>query len=383
MAIYLDYNATTPINSDVLECMIDVYKNNYGNANSRTHDFGANANKIVANSRKKVADLLNVKSDEVFFTSGATESNNIAIQGLIKYGKANNKKHIITSSIEHHSVLHTMKHLEEEGFSVDYVNPQSSGRIDYKEVLSLVREDTLLVSIMHVNNETGIIQPVKEIGEGLKDSNVFFHIDATQSAGKLVKEIQELSYDMLSLSAHKFSGPQGIGVLVLRKKRYTLPPVKGIMFGGEQEHKIRPGTLPVALIAGIGKAAEIALENYSEEMNSAIEIKKIVMNLINESGLKYRINGCEDYCIPTTINLCLEGVSSEALMVATKQYCGISNGSACTSHSYAPSFVLKAMGIPEDLINNSIRLSWGPNTDISELKEMLFNLLEIAKGLVF
>lgn len=381
MAIYLDYNASAPIHPDVLKIMIDVYTNHYGNANSRTHDFGSEANKIVTYAREQLASMLGVKKDEIFFTSGSTESDNIAIQGLKEYGVTHNKKHIITSSIEHHAVLNTCKHLEKEGFKVDYVEPDENGRIDAQKVLDLVDEETLLVSIMHVNNETGIIQPVKEIGDVLYDQDVFFHVDATQSAGKLIDEIKNLKYDMLSLSAHKFAGPQGVGALVLRKKRYKLPPVKPVMFGGGQEHGIRPGTIPVALVAGLGKAAEIAEREHNESLKKAKENKKIILQLLDNSGLDYKINGDPQYCVPSTLNVSLEGISSEALMLATKNYCGVSNGSACTSNSYDPSYVLSAMNLSQERINSAIRLSWGYNTNSDDLKYDFSHLLDVAKGL--
>lgn len=381
MAIYLDYNASAPIHPDVLKTMVDVYTNHYGNANSRTHDFGSDANKIVTHAREQLAQMLDVKKDEIFFTSGSTESDNIAIQGMKEYGITHNKKHIITSSIEHHAVLNTCKHLEKEGFKVDYVEPDENGRVDSQKVLDLVDEETLLVSIMHVNNETGIIQPVKEIGDVLYDQDVFFHVDATQSAGKLIDEIKNLKYDMLSLSAHKFAGPQGVGALVLKKKRYKLPPVKPVMFGGGQEHGIRPGTIPVALVAGLGKAAEIAEREHSESLKKAKENKKIILQLLENSGLDYKINGDPQYCVSSTLNVSLEGISSEALMLATKNYCGISNGSACTSNSYDPSYVLSAMRLSQERINSAIRLSWGYNTNSNDLKNDFSHLLEVAKGL--
>ncbi len=381
MAIYLDYNASAPIHPDVLKTMVDVYTNHYGNANSRTHDFGSDANKIVTHAREQLAQMLDVKKDEIFFTSGSTESDNIAIQGLKEYGVTHNKKHIITSSIEHHAVLNTCKYLEKEGFKVDYVEPDENGRVDAQKVLDLVDEETLLVSIMHVNNETGIIQPVKEIGDVLYDQDVFFHVDATQSAGKLIDEIKNLKCDMLSLSAHKFAGPQGVGALILRKKRYKLPPVKPVMFGGGQEHGIRPGTIPVALVAGLGKAAEIAEREHNESLKKAKENKKIILQLLENSGLDYKINGDPQYCVPSTLNVSLEGISSEALMLATKNYCGISNGSACTSNSYDPSYVLSAMNLSQERINSAIRLSWGYNTNSDDLKYDFSHLLDVAKGL--
>ena len=220
MAVYLDYNATTPIDPRVLDVMIDVYRNSPGNADSRTHTYGDNARSITETARKQVADLLKAKSDEVFFTSGATESNNIAIQGLRDYAEKSGKRHIITTTIEHHAVLNTMKFMATQGFDVEFIDPDQTGRIDADVLLSKVRQDTLLVSVMHVNNETGIIQPVEKIGVELEKKGVLFHVDATQSCGKLVEELQNLKYDMLSLSAHKFRGPQGIGGLVLKKKKY-------------------------------------------------------------------------------------------------------------------------------------------------------------------
>ena len=379
MSVYLDYNASAPIDLRVLDIMVDVYKNNIGNADSRTHNYGESARKVVENARKQVASLLSVSPDEVFFTSGATESNNIAIQGLREYAEKNNKKHIITTAIEHKAVLETVRHLQKEGYDVDIVSPDISGRVKTEEILDKVREDTLLVSVMHVNNETGIIQPVKELGELLQEKNVLFHIDATQSCGKLVEEIKDLKYNMLSFSAHKLMGPQGVGVLILRRKAYKLPPVNAILYGGQQEHGIRPGTIPVALTAGCGKACEIAENEYKKNNDYMNVIKEKVMDLLNTFGVEYHINGDQEYCIGSTLNICIEGVSSEALMISTKQYCGLSNGSACTSKSYSPSYVLIAMGIPTSQIESSIRISWGPDTSIDDVIENLREVLEIAK----
>ena len=383
MGIYLDYNASAPINPEVLDYMFDVYKNSYGNADSRTHDYGEEARRIVEDARSQVANLLDIGTGEVFFTSGSTESNNIAIQGLIDYAIENNKKHVITSTIEHKAVLETVKSLEKYGFEIDLVSPDESGRIAVEEVINLVKDNTLLVSIMHANNETGIIQPVKEIGDYLSEKGVLFHIDATQTCGKLIKELKELKYDMMSLSAHKLSGPQGIGALILRKKRYKLPPVKAITYGGQQEHGIRPGTIPVALVAGLGKACEIANENYEKNLTAYIERKQMVLSLIADSGLDISINGDQNYCMPNTVNISINGVESEALMLSSKQYCGISNGSACTSHDYSPSYVLTAMGLDADRISSAIRISWGADTDIGQMRENLTSLFEVAKGLVF
>lgn len=383
MSIYLDYNSSAPIDERVLNCMIDVYKNIIGNADSRTHDHGETARKTVEIARKQVASILGINSDEVFFTSGATESNNIVLQGLKEYGDITNKRHIITTSIEHKSVLETARALEKQGFEVDFISPDLSGRISVQDVLARIKDETLLVSVMHVNNETGIIQPLQEIGEALKDKEVFFHIDATQSFGKLVKELQDIKYNMLSLSAHKFGGPQGIGALILKKQKYKLPPVKAIMYGGQQERGIRPGTLPIALIAGLGKACEIAEREYVTNIQICKEIKNKINIMLEKSGLEYKINGSQEYAMPTTINVCINGVSSEALMLSSKEFCSISNGSACNSKSYSPSYVLSAMGISDEEIENSVRISWGHDISINEIEKSFQNVLKIAKNLVW
>lgn len=381
MGVYLDYNASSPIDHRVLETMIIAYKEIYGNADSRTHEYGDYARQAVENAREQVALLLGVNKDEVFFTSGSTESNNIAIQGLRKYGVKEDKKHIIISSIEHKSTLNAAKSLEDFGFEIQQIIPDISGRVKERKVMSQIKEKTLLVSIMHVNNETGIIQPVKEIGEELTERNIFFHIDATQSCGKLVDEIRNLKYDMLSISAHKFGGPQGIGALILRKKKYKLPPVKPIMFGGQQEQEIRPGTIPVALCVGMGEACRIASEEYEEHDSKNRRIKSFLISMLNESGIPYGFNGDQEYCVSNTMNIYFDGVASEALMLASRKFCGISNGSACNSHSYSPSFVLEAMGVSNEIIDNSIRISWGKDVNVEDLKDNFFRLLEVAKML--
>ena len=350
--------------------------------NSRTHDFGDNARSITEAARGKVAALLGVNKDEVFFTSGATESNNIAILGLRSFGETNNKKHIITSSIEHKAVLGAVKELSEKGFEVEYVDPDASGRVDSDTVLSKVRPDTLLVSIMHVNNETGIIQPIKEIGDCLSGTETIFHIDATQSCGKLVEEIRGLHYNLMSISAHKMYGPQGIGALIMRRARYRLPPIKPIMFGGGQEHGIRPGTLPTALIAGFGEACALAEKEAAQNCAKCYEIKKQIIALLEKSGVKFLINGDQDYCVPTTLNVSFLGVSSEALMVATKQYCGVSNGSACTSSNYSHSHVLSAMNISDERIKSAIRISWGKESPIENVLDEFTKMLQFVKKIV-
>lgn len=379
MSIYLDYNASAPIAPAVLQVMVDVYQNRSGNADSRTHSYGDEARAVVETARKQVASLLGISPSEVFFTSGATESSNIAIQGLAEYARRSGKRHIITSSIEHKAVLETVRAMERQGFDVDFVAPEPSGRVDAAKIVDKLRDTTLLVSLMHVNNETGIIQPVEELGAELAARDVLFHVDATQSCGKLVDELRTLAYHMLSFSAHKLRGPQGIGVLVLRKKGYRRPPVKAIMYGGQQERGLRPGTIPVALAAGCGAACALAEAHYAEDAVCLKEMKERAMELLDASELSYAVNGDPAHCLPNTLNVCLHGVSSEALMIATKQYCAVSNGSACTSTDYTPSYVLAAMGLSAERIASSIRISWGADTDRERFREEFAKLLTVAR----
>jgi len=359
VSIYLDYNASTPIDERVLDAMVYAYRNFYGNPDSRTHDYGTSANRQVEIARAQVASMLGTSKNEIVFTSGATESDNLAILGLADYGIRSGKKHIITTAIEHHAVLEPMKVMEKRGFIVDYISPDESGRIDAQQLLNKVRPDTLLVSVMHANNETGIIQPVKEIGDELFQTEAFFHIDAAQTCGKLIEEIKSAKYDMLSLSAHKMYGPQGIGALALRMKRYEKPPITPIVYGGGQEGGLRSGTLPVALIVGLGKSCEIAEQESKKRLSQYLANKKQILDVFSSSGVKFEINGDQNYCMPNTMNLSFLGIDSEALMIATKQYCSVSNGSACTSHNYSHSHVLTAMGLSDEQIESAIRISWG------------------------
>lgn len=363
MAVYLDYNASAPIDPRVLECMIDVYQNHYGNADSRTHIYGTDAKEIVSSSRKTIAEILNVDPMDLFFTSGSTESNNIAVLGLIEYAKTSGKNHFITTAIEHKSVLEAMKRLQSFGFAVDYVAPDQSGRIRPEQILSLVSDKTLLVSMMHVNSETGIIQPIHEVGEELAKTQTYFHIDATQSFGKLNDDLRNARYNMLSVTGHKLSGPQGIGGLVLKRDRsYKRPPITPLMCGGQQERGFRPGTTPVALVAGFALASELCEKESSAHMTQCLSTRKNLIEAIKD--LEYSFNGDQNYCIPSTANISFKGVDAEAVFLAMKENYAFSNGSACNSGSHKPSYVLEAMGLPKDRINEAVRMSWGAATTV-------------------
>ena len=363
MAIYLDYNASAPIDERVLERMIEVYRSHYGNADSRTHIFGADAKEIVSASRKTIAEILAVDSTDVFFTSGSTESNNMAILGLLDYALESGRNHFITTSIEHKSVLEAMKHLQEKGCDVDFVSPDASGRIKPEQILSLVTDRTLLVSMMHVNSETGVIQPIEEVGAALAGTKTYFHIDATQGFGKLNDSLRNAKYNMLSITAHKISGPQGVGALIMRRDRtYRRPPVKQLMYGGQQERGYRPGTTPVALVAGFALAAELSDKVSGLHMESCRAIKQSFLEAVQ--GLDYTLNGDQEHCLPTTVNISFHGVDAEGIFLAVKNDYAFSNGSACNSGSHAPSYVLTAMGLDEARVNEAIRISWNHDTKV-------------------
>ena len=363
MSIYLDYNASAPLLDEVLDTMIDIYKNTPGNADSRTHIFGTNAQKVVQNSRNTIANVLGVDQSEIIFTSGSTESNNTVILGIEEYALQTGKTHIITTSIEHKAILEPLKYLEKKGFNVDYVLPDESGRIDSDYLLSLVTDKTCLVSVMFVNSETGIIQPVDKIGDALKDTSVLFHVDATQALGKLNKEIRALNYNLMSVASHKIGGPQGIGALVFKRTSdYKRPPIKQLMYGGSQERGFRPGTTPVAQVGGFAKAVELCERDLLKNNNKCLGIKNQFLDAIKD--LPYTINGDQEYCLPSTINICFDGLDAEAAFLCLGDNYSFSNGSACNSSSHSLSYVLDAMGLSEKRKSEAIRLSWNGTSEI-------------------
>lgn len=287
----------------------------------------------------------------------------MAVLGLLEYAMESGRNHFITTSIEHKSVLEAMKYLQKKGCQVDFVSPDSSGRIQAGQILDLVTDNTLLVSMMHVNSETGIIQPIEEVGAALAGTKTYFHVDATQGFGKLNDSLRSTQYNMLSITAHKIGGPQGIGALVLRRDdTYQRPPVKPLMYGGQQERGYRPGTTPVALVSGFALAAELCNQEAAEHAKCCQKIKERFLHAIE--GLQYTLNGDQAYCLPSTINISFHGVDAEGIFLAVKEAYAFSNGSACNSGSHAPSYVLTAMGLEEARINEAIRVSWNYDTDV-------------------
>jgi cysteine desulfurase len=370
MSAYLDYNATTPVDDRVAQLVMKYMTEEFGNAGSRTHEMGQRAKKAVNEAREQIAALVAARLEEVIFTSGATESNNLAILGLQAYGEKTGKKHIVTTPIEHKAVLEPIEILVSRGFSVTYVPVSDDGIVKSKDVLEAVRADTLLVSVMHANNETGAIQPIFEIAERLGNEGPYFHVDAAQTFGKIATDLEHQRIDLISVSGHKIFGPKGIGALITRYRGgLTVPPLSPLMFGGGQERTLRPGTLPVALLAGFGFAASIAKTEFTER-------KKIVQSLRRSFVEKLRSLGAEfnsdiSKSMEHVVNFSIPGLDSESLIVAIKSKACISNGSACTSNLYKPSHVLVSQGFTPERIAGAIRVSWSHLTSVEDLASVI------------
>ena len=358
---YLDCNATAPLEPAVKDILIRYFADEIGNSGSRTHEYGVQANRAVEEARERVASVVKAKSDEVVFTSGATESDNIALLGITDFGKQTGRNHIVSTAIEHKAVLEPLEVLGKQGFEVSLVNPTRGGEIEVEAIEAEIRSDTLLVSVMHVNNETGVLQPIHEIAEMLRDYDAFFHTDAAQGYGKSISDLQNDRIDLISVSSHKIYGPVGVGALVIRKRGYKRPPVHPLFFGGGQERGLRPGTIPVGLVAGFGLAAEIAKNTWYERRNRCKEIRLSALNALDSLGIC--LHGNQARVLPHVMNFSIPNLDSEAVMLALKGIAAVSNGSACTSQSYTPSHVLKAMGLTDEEVNGAVRISWCHLTD--------------------
>ncbi len=356
MIAYLDNAATTETDPEVLDVVLHYMKTEYGNAGSRTHQFGLRAKNAVQKARAQIAASVNAEQDEVVFTSGATEANNLALLGLEAYGRETGKTHIVSTAIEHKAVLEPLAELENRGFIIDLVKPDLSGAVSPNDVLEKVTPSTLAVSVMQVNNETGVQQPISQIAEGLKDSDAFFHVDAAQGFGKRNEALEDPRIDLISISGHKIHAPMGVGGLITRKRSYRRLPLRPLTFGGGQERGLRPGTLPVPLIAGFGKAAEIA-ERDRDTRREHIE-KLRTAALAGLSPLEPIVNGNQESTLPNIISISIPDIDAEAFILATKNQIAVSNGSACTSTTYSDSHVLTAMGASADSIARTVRLSW-------------------------
>ena len=356
MSVYLDMAATTPTDPRVAELVLRLMTEEFGNAGSRTHRFGADALGAVNRARGQVAKATGSEPADVIFTSGATEANNLAILGLAAHGEATGRMHIVSTAIEHKSVLEPLEYLETRGFTITLIAPDAAGYISSDAIAAAVRPDTLLVSVMHANNETGAIQPIGAILDLLPKDGPFMHVDAAQTAGK-ADTLDDLRIDMISLSGHKLFAPKGVGALIARRRGAIRVPLKPLMFGGGQERRLRPGTVPVPLVAGLGLACELALKEGAARTAACLATREAALAAV--MPLMPVVHGDpERGVLPHILSLAVPGVDSEAAMVAARELVAISNGSACTSASYTPSHVLTAMGLEPDTVAGTIRISW-------------------------
>ncbi|ATM94856.1 cysteine desulfurase [Yersinia frederiksenii] len=362
--IYLDYAATTPVDPRVAEKMMQYLTLDgiFGNPASRSHKFGWQAEEAVDIARNDIAALVGADPREIVFTSGATESDNLAIKGAANFYQKKGK-HIITCKTEHKAVLDTCRQLEREGFEVTYLAPQSNGIIDLKQLDAAMREDTILVSIMHVNNEIGVVQDIAEIGEMCRSRGIIFHVDATQSVGKLPIDLSQLKVDLMSFSAHKVYGPMGIGALFVRRKPRIR--IEAQQHGGGHERGMRSGTLPVHQIVGMGEAYRIAKEEMESEAARLRSLRLRLWNGIKDIEEVY-LNGDLENGAPGILNVSFNYVEGESLIMALKDL-AVSSGSACTSASLEPSYVLRALGMNDELAHSSIRFSLGRFTTEEEI----------------
>ena len=361
--IYLDYQATTPVDPRVVDEMLPFFTEKFGNAHSRSHSFGWEAEEAVEIARAQVARLINANPKEIVFTSGATESNNMAIKGFAHFYAAK-KRHIITVVTEHKCVLDACRHLEEEGFKVTYLPVNTNGIIDLEQLKLAITPETGLVSVMGVNNEIGVIQPLAEIGKICREHGVFFHSDCAQAFGKIPLDVREMNIDLMSISGHKIYGPKGIGALyVSRKPRVRLEP---IINGGGQERGFRSGTLPTPLVVALGKAAELARIEMEKDYQHVKYLSDKFYNAIVEKIPDVYLNGDKILRYSGNLNISFAYVEGESLISAIKEL-AVSSGSACTSSSLEPSYVLRAMGVDEDLAHTSIRFGIGRFTTEAEI----------------
>ncbi|HEU5046341.1 MAG TPA: IscS subfamily cysteine desulfurase [Rickettsiales bacterium] len=363
LPIYLDYQATTPMDSRVVASMMPYFTEKFGNPHSRSHAFGWEAEEAVDIARRHVASLINTSEKEIIFTSGATESNNIAIKGVARFNK-DQKNHIITVVTEHKCVLDSCRQLEQEGFEVTYLPVQKNGIIDLNVLRAAIKDTTSLVSVMAVNNEIGVIQPLKEIGAICREKGVFFHTDAAQGYGKIPLDVEAMNIDLMSISGHKIYGPKGVGALYVRRRpRVRLEP---IISGGGQERGMRSGTLATPLCVGLGEAARIAQLEMGKDNEHIRRLSNKFLKAIMDSIPDVYLNGDREQRYPGNINLSFAYIEGESMIMSIRDL-AVSSGSACTSASLEPSYVLRALGVNEEMAHTSIRFGIGRFTTEEEI----------------
>ncbi len=359
--IYLDYNATTPVDPEVYDAVFSSLRRDFGNPSSG-HHMGRKAREAVEQSRESVADLIGCGPAEIFFTSGGTESNNLAVLGI---AMVHRKGHVITSSIEHPSVMNPCRHLESLGFEVTYAAVDGNGMVNPGAIKDSIRDDTVLITIMHSNNETGVIQPIEEIGAVAKEKGVAFHVDAAQSIGKMPLGSAVSFVDLLTVVSHKFYGPKGVGALFVRRG----VALKPILFGAGHEKGLRPGTENVAGIVGLGKACQIAMRDIKLRVSHTTRLREMLLNGLKSAVPGVALNGHETKRLPNTLNLRIPGVTSNDLVEMIRDDVAISAGSACHAGKLLPSAVLKNMGLSDEEALSSVRLSTGKDNTEEEIKE--------------
>ena len=372
--IYLDNAATTAVRPEVLETMLPWFTEHYGNPSS-IHKAGRDAKMAVEAARKQVAAAIGAQPQEIYFTGGGSESDNWALRGL---ADVTDKKHIITSAIEHHAILHTCEYLEKKGYRVTYLPVDEYGRVDPEDVKNAIADDTFLITIMTANNEIGTIQPIAEIGAIAKAAGVTFHTDAVQAVGAIPVDVKTMNVDMLSMSAHKFNGPKGIGALYIRKGLRISP----FIFGGAQERKMRAGTENLASIVGFGKAIELAVENIPAHAKHLARLRDMLIDGVLKTIPDVRLNGHPVDRLPNNFNMCFRYIEGESLLMRL-DLAGVegSSGSACTSGSLDPSHVLLAIGLPHEIAHGSLRLTLGLDTTEEDIQYVLAELPKIVQTL--
>ncbi|HEX2113364.1 MAG TPA: IscS subfamily cysteine desulfurase [Alphaproteobacteria bacterium] len=375
--VYLDYQATTPMDPRVLDAMMPYFIEKFGNPHSRNHTHGWEAEQAVEKARQQVAELIGADEREIVFTSGATESNNLAIAGVARFYK-DRKNHIVTVATEHKCVLDTCRHLEQEGFEVTYLPVQQNGLIDLEALKQAITPKTVLVSVMAVNNEIGVVQPLREIGKICREKGAFFHTDAAQAFGKIPLDVNEMNIDLMSISGHKIYGPKGIGALFVRRK----PRVRmiALIHGGGQERGFRSGTLPTPLCVGLGEAAAIAKREMAQEAERLAKLRDRFYESVKSRLPEVYLNGDLKSRIPGNLNLSFAYVEGEGLMMGIKDL-SVSSGSACTSASLEPSYVLRALGVTEDLAHTSLRIGFGRFTTEDEVDYAADRIVEAVQKL--
>ena len=375
--IYMDYQSTTPIDPRVLEEMIPYFTEKFGNPHSRTHSYGWESESAVEKAREQVANVINGQPSEIIFTSGATESNNIAVKGVMRFYKNQGKNHIITTAIEHKCVLDSCRNLEQEGFDVTYLHVDSDGLISLDELQNAITDKTSLVSIIALHNEIGVIQNLKEIGTICRNKGVFFHTDAAQAFGKIPLDVKEMKIDLMSISGHKIYGPKGIGALFVGKKpRVRLQP---LFSGGGQERGMRSGTVPTPLVVGLGIAADIAKNDMVQDLEHVNRLAKIFLD--NILKLEYvNLNGSKTSRYMGCLNVSFACIEGESMIGAIKNI-AVSSGSACTSSSLEGSYVLRALGVDEELAHTSIRFGIGRFTMEKEIEIAVESIKNAVKKL--